>query len=347
MKDMIGIRADANEHIAMGHVMRCLSIAMQLKKSGVPVLFILSDGYARELILDAGFSCEVLDNDYTKKEAELPLLLHLCETYSLKGILIDSYEVTPPYLESLQHRIPTAYIDDLHAFRYDVELLINYTPGTQETDYSLQQYTHTTFLLGSSYTPLRPEFAQGVRETVPDTGAVFITTGGTDPYDMVSRLLRQMEHSPLARHDKHVVLGKFYGREDQLRRQQETDSSLHIYRDIPHIRDIMMQCDMAVSAGGTTLCELAACGIPTVAFTMADNQFSGTTRLAEAGALIYAGDVRENEDTTAENIVSALVSLAENTAKRQKMAAVSHGLIDGNGAERIARALTEHLRTPR
>lgn len=341
MKNMIGIRADANEHIAMGHVMRCLSIAMQLKKAGVPVLFILSDSYARELVLDAGFSCEVLDNDYTKKEAELPQLFHLCKTYCLKGILIDSYEVTSSYLETLHRRVPTAYIDDLHAFRYDTDILISYTPGITETDYAHQKYTDTRFLLGNTYTPLRPEFAEGVREIKPDTSAIFITTGGTDPYDMAFRLLKHIEHSPLAHHDKHVVLGKFYQAEDTLRRLQQTDPALHIYRDIPHIREIMMQCDMAVSAGGTTLCELAACGIPTVAFTMADNQFPGTSRFAEAGALLYAGDVRENEEAAAEAIVSTLVSLTQHPEKRHALSDTAHAMVDGNGAGRIAGELIQ------
>ncbi len=341
MKNMIGIRADANETIAMGHVMRCLSVAVQLKKSGVPVLFILSDDYARELIQDAGFSCEVLNNDYTKKETELPQLLQVCQTFHLKGMLVDSYEVTPAYLAGLHQMVSVAYMDDLHAFPYDVDMVINYSSGASKEEYAHQSYKDTRFLLGRTYTPLRPEFAEGVRKISPDTDAIFITTGGTDPYDMVSRLLSHMESSPLARHDKHIVLGKFYHAEESLRRRQETDSSLYIYRDIPHIREIMMQCDVAVSAGGTTLCELAACGIPTVAFTMADNQMNGTIHFADAGAVIYAGDVRKNEEAAAENIVSALASLTQNPEKRRHLAATSHAMIDGCGAGRIAEALVK------
>ncbi len=341
MKNMIGIRADANEDIAMGHVMRCLSIAIQLRNAGEEVLFILSESYARPLILNAGFACEILDNDYTKKESELPQLLRLCQSFHLKGILVDSYEVTPTYLTALHQMISVAYIDDLNAFPYDVDIIINYSVGASEKEYADREYKGTRFLLGSAYTPLRPEFAGEVRKITPVTASIFITTGGTDPYDMVSRLLSHMENSPLARHTKHIVLGKFYHAGDALWRRQDTDSSLHIYQDIPHIREIMMQCDMAVSAGGTTLCELAACGIPTVAFTMADNQINGTSRLADAGSLIYAGDVRGNEEATAGNILSALACLTQNPRQRRQLAAVSHAMIDGGGAARIAGALME------
>ena len=40
---MIAIRTDANEKIAMGHLMRCLSIAKQLKEKGQEVIFFISE----------------------------------------------------------------------------------------------------------------------------------------------------------------------------------------------------------------------------------------------------------------------------------------------------------------
>lgn len=36
--------------------------------------------------------------------------------------------------------------------------------------------------------------------------------------------------------------------------------------------ELMQQCDMAVSAAGSTLYELCACGMPTITYVLADNQ---------------------------------------------------------------------------
>ena len=41
----IGIRVDANEIVATGHVMRCLAIAEELRKIGQELLFISADDF--------------------------------------------------------------------------------------------------------------------------------------------------------------------------------------------------------------------------------------------------------------------------------------------------------------
>ena len=39
----IGFRADANEFIVSGHIMRCMAIALQCKKLGAQCIFILAE----------------------------------------------------------------------------------------------------------------------------------------------------------------------------------------------------------------------------------------------------------------------------------------------------------------
>ncbi|MCR5796546.1 MAG: hypothetical protein K6G63_01315 [Eubacterium sp.] len=43
----------------------------------------------------------------------------------------------------------------------------------------------------------------------------------------------------------------------------------------------MQKCDIAISAAGSTLYELCACGVPTITYTTADNQIKAEKFLAK------------------------------------------------------------------
>ena len=79
------------------------------------------------------FPVHVLHTDYRKPDAELPALERLLENGPagqaggrFRCLLIDSYFVTPPYLEELRRLLPTAYLDDLMAFDCPADLVVNY-----------------------------------------------------------------------------------------------------------------------------------------------------------------------------------------------------------------------------
>jgi len=50
--------------------------------------------------------------------------------------------------------------------------------------------------------------------------------------------------------------------------------------------EIMLKCDVAVTAGGSTMYELAACGIPMVTFIYADNQRPAVEMLEQEGYIV-------------------------------------------------------------
>ena len=90
---MIVFRADANKEIATGHIMRCLSIADQLRKLGKEILFVVSDNYFSKKILERGYQVRCLYNDYKQKEKEVELLLDILQNMNAELLFIDSYQV--------------------------------------------------------------------------------------------------------------------------------------------------------------------------------------------------------------------------------------------------------------
>lgn len=337
---MIGIRADANVQIAMGHIIRCISIALQLEKLGSQVVFIVSEPEAEFLVKEYGFRVECLHNSYHDKEQELQPLFEIIEQRGIEMLFIDSYEVTEIYLLYLQKRLPVVYIDDMNMFQYPVNAIVNYTYGVTLDLYRKYPYTSDVkYALGSKYIPLREQFADSVIKINDEVRNIFITSGGTDPEHMIKTLLLETKKQKWAGIQKTIVVGNFYNEINWLKAYAETHPEITIYKNISNVVDIMIKCDVAISAGGTTLAELCACGIPTIAFSMSDNQIPGVTAYAEDGLLIYAGDIRKNKELVLNNIMDNIQVLMSDKKKRIELSEKAHLKIDGKGARRIAEFL--------
>lgn len=334
----IGIRVDANEIIAMGHLVRCMSIAVQLKRMGQKVIFIISESYSEDYIVKNGFDCICLDNRYNEKEKEIEELLYIIGKENIDRLLIDSYEVTAGYMAEIRKRAGVIYIDDLNLFRYPADIIINYVDSADIMWYSGKGYDYDKeiFLLGSRYVPLRPEFANGRIDIKPTACTVFVTTGGTDSYNMLEGIIYRMKECGLGRMKKCIVAGKFYDRIDDLKAMAEEDNTIEVYHDISDICGIMRKCDIAVSAGGTTMIELCSCGIPTVCFSVADNQMPAINAFSEKGIIKYAGDVRKNREKVMDNIIGNIRLMKDNYELREELSKKAKCVVDGRGAERIA-----------
>ena len=99
---MFYIRADGNEKIGMGHIMRCLTIADAIKAVGEEVCFLVADEKPVKVIEDRGFQTKILFTYYDEMDVELPQLVLQLSGAGRPRILIDSYYVTRFYLQYVQ-----------------------------------------------------------------------------------------------------------------------------------------------------------------------------------------------------------------------------------------------------
>lgn len=334
---MIAIRTDANEKIAMGHLARCLTIAEELKKKE-EVVFILSEDYARDYIEGKGFSCICLGNRHDEKNEELEKVKKIVRAMRIRVVLIDSYEVTSDYLGALREFSKIAYIDDLKKNPVNADMIINY--AIDATDGFYPYVVGVKHLLGARYAPIRACFRNG-REIGAEIKEVLITTGGTDPYDMLLEVVQAFLREDSFRAVKfHVVAGKFYQNPDKLTEMSDRYENIQIYHDITNMDEVMRKCDLAVSAGGTTLVELATMGVPTIAYSIADNQSSGVRAMEDKQLLLYAGDVRCSREDVIRKILFYATQLANDREWRKRLSSDAKKIYDGKGAYRIAESVS-------
>lgn len=343
-KKGILIRADGNQEIATGHLMRCLSIAQAVKDLDIPLLFAVADEHS-ELLLRSFMDTEkefpviCLHTDYRNPDTEPDRLREAVFQNNIGCVLIDSYFVSPAYLEGLHPMVKTAYIDDIYSFDYPVDLVINYDAAPPADFYR----KCARKLLGLSYTPLRKQF-RGLRPNVrPQVTDILISTGGTDPCGVAERLMNRLLAAP--RKQKicfHILAGPMHPGRAALKLLAERNPGVKIYGQISDMASLICRCDLAVSAAGTTLHELCAAGVPAVSFTMADNQLAVARDMERFAGIPYAGDARTSP-AFAETLSEMLISLSGSYDKRYSLAHSMHEMVDGSGSMRIAEALEKLL----
>ena len=136
-----------------------------------------------------------------------------------------------------------------------------------------------------------------------------------------------------------MAVGSFniYTRELDILAEQYHNVVLH--RNVTRMSELMMACDLAVSAGGSTLYELCACGIPTISFAFADNQLEGVHEFHKQDLIYYAGDVRSDLAYSLENIETGLDSLMNDRELREKLSYNMRMIVDGYGTDRIIKSI--------
>ena len=348
---LVYFRTDGNSHIATGHLVRCLSIADACFSLGMKVCFLVSDQESKALLQSFDPACRfpvrILETAvYDDLEKELPEVLGMLnEAGQAEQIFfLDSYYVTEHYLSAVRTAAKVAYLDDLQLFDYPADLLINYDviPESRSASYQAAYQNAARTLLGASYTPLRAQFTNLQPYCRDRVSNILVTTGGSDPYHFCLRLIAAFrKNSFLHLCQLHVVVGRLNEDKDKLYKLADELPFLQLHENVSDMASLMTSCDLAVSAAGTTLYELCAAGVPSMSFCLADNQLTAAKAFDEAGAIPCAGDIRRSCDEVLGNVMNFVTYMSENSKKRKAALETMRQLVDGKGAMRIAKALTE------
>ncbi len=117
-----------------------------------------------------------------------------------------------------------------------------------------------------------------------------------------------------------------------------TDPRFCLHRDVKHMANLMRRCDLAVSAGGGTLYELCACGVPAISLIVADNQQKQAMELDRLGIIPCAGTWQEGPEVCCAKIHRSMDNLCSQEI-RHRLAHEMRSQVDGYGSDRIAEAI--------
>jgi spore coat polysaccharide biosynthesis predicted glycosyltransferase SpsG len=253
-------------------------------------------------------------------------------------ILVDSYYVTDAYLEGLRSFGVTVLMDDLGRRAYPVDAVINYNAPAEREEYEqLYRGRETKLFIGSSFVPVREQFLDRSYQVRDKVKSVLVTTGGGDAENIAGKLLEAICDENL---EYHLILGQFNPFYEEMKRKEETCKNLHLHSNVKDMAGLMEQADIAITAGGSTIYELAALGVPLICFSYAENQEPLTEYIGEKETAGFAGAYHKDPGGTLAEMRRQALALTDSEEMRRQFSEREKQLIDGLGAVRLAEALT-------
>lgn len=330
---MILICTDGSEQVGLGHIRRCLALAQALRVEGHEVAFALrGDLLIAKFITEVGFTILSVCAEHSLLET-----LSLAQTSQVRKIVVDSYTCASNFYARLrQAGLYVVAIDDLADRPLPVDTIVNGAVSAHELNY--QCPPHTQKLLGAKYLLLRSEFAQEPQRLIREkVERVLITVGGSDPHHLTQKVMAWV-WAVLPSVMLDVVIGPLFKNQKEIELLATQHSGQVLLHYSPeNMREIMLQCDVAVCAGGQTTNELAATGTPALALSIALNQKVNLRGFAVAETLVYVGEV--GDAGLPQRFKKLLGQLLSDYEWRERLSANGRALVDGLGARRVAREI--------
>lgn len=327
MRPPVRIVANAGPQVGLGHLVRSAVLANALSSQGVRVE-LLAPAIAR--FPDAA---RVLGQEPTWMNAPASDTTIAAVADGASGVIVDSYEAFRGPGPGVD--LPLAVIDDLADRQLPVDVVVN--PSIRATEL-VSVYEHLSpggvFLGGPGFSLLREPFQTLPVKSAPSARPlrVLVSLGGADEQQLLPRLVNALASSPEV--ESQDVISPVYA-------VSSANPGVRVHRAIDSVElcDLMSRADLAVSAGGQTLHELARAGVPTVGIETGPDQRPNLAGFARAGVVHLMG--RGDAVDIIEATVAAVERLAKDPDGRERSSRAGQGLSDGRGAERVAHAIRE------
>jgi spore coat polysaccharide biosynthesis predicted glycosyltransferase SpsG len=314
-----GLLAGTGKSVGLGHLKRCLSIAVSLRKLSHVVEFITEDEFFNDWIHEYGFS-------YRSKS-------NLKRKYDI--IVVDRYQVDERFLLSLKEKCDVlARIDDASPLIEDKvsDILINSNPNAKENLYDNLLRPNCYLILGKDFVPMEEKFCR-LRDEYkirPSIRNITLTFGGSDNKELIKKVCERVNGMR--------TFAKIFVLNGTILKSELRETFLPNLELLPLVKNIeyiFSMSDLVICSAGTTCWQLCAIGIPFICFQTADNQEHNYNYIKNMNIGIAL-----EQDALSNGIFEKELNNL-NLSKRQSLYSESRQRIDCKGSDRIAHALTK------
>lgn len=343
---MIFFRADSNLQIASGHIMRCVSIAKKFISNGLNVTFLIADENPIAMLEESGIFYENLHSQWDDLSKEIETVRNLLIDNPHSILFVDTYCVNKSYVESLLPYARICYLGSKKEYLGKLDCLINYSTDIDYDFYRDNYDSDTLLLLGPKYAPLRNEF-----QCVPicnnrdvNNCNILLTTGNTDQRNYVFHIMEALTNSSLFnKMIIRVVIGRMFENVAEIKKTFGNYSNIILLENVTSMSSLMKLSDLAITANGTTIYELAASHVPIISFAMVKEQSNSAQAFFDLGIVEYVGDMFDTEEECICNIINKAEEYILKPNKRIELAQKAFKVIDGKGCDKIVNTIKTRI----
>ena len=338
------IRVDGYKSIGMGHIYRMLTLSKYMRHQyGSEIVFVVRNNRAAlDLIEKEQFRLHALKFTISRQE-ESEKLRHIIATEKPRVILVDLLKGCHDRsfmkkLKSAGNACVVAFTDVHKKAVVESDIVINCSLYQKKGYY--QNINGTKYYLGYDYVILSPGYLIiknniRLREHVE---RVMICMGGADHHNLTFTVLKAIDKS---KHDfcgDLILSSSFFQKETVDEFVKELRHKITVYYDLDGILDILLQVDMAITAGGNTLVDRMCACVPGIVINQLVHQALSSKKTADFGATM---DLGLHKNVNSESLLDAFNTLLENKNLRDRMSERGRMLVDGKGLARVSNIIAK------
>jgi UDP-2,4-diacetamido-2,4,6-trideoxy-beta-L-altropyranose hydrolase len=293
--------------------------------------------YAKEIDSEV-FTKWVSVSKWTSEDDDSSLFINLAVKYAAEWVVLDDYRINESYQLALRSAgLRWLQFDGTAQKPLWADLIINSNPSARTADYKgVIHNTDARLLLGPTYALLRPEFKNlTLREHGRPLKQVLVTFGGGDDHGANLFVLSSLLINTSSDLHFAVLSGQANPSNPRLKiwinANAHGRATLHI--EPSQVVSLFLSSDLAIMAGGSSTHEAAACALPMILISIANNQVAQSKGWEELGAAIYLGPI---ESVKPASLSKAFRHVNADRSKRYNMAIASSRAAAAQGADRVA-----------
>ena len=298
----IFFRVDSSNIIGTGHLIRCLKLANYFENHNI--FFICKNfiGNINKKVLEFNYNLNEIYLDIASisfdhstwlgesYQSDANKTIDVLKKYKVDILFVDNYgidykweTVIKPYANKI------VLIDDFVQRIHNCDYIIN---GIEEDENQYKDLCNNDckLLLGPKYFIINNEFFDlAPKKKFNDKiKKIFVFISGSDIENYTYRIMKYLE-GKFENINFDILIGVSNRKKDIIEKLCNQNSNYNFYYNINNVYDIMFNADLCIGTLGQNFIERMVFGIPSIVFTIADNQLGFLEKYKDKNIFIYCG----------------------------------------------------------